>query len=384
MPGGPVDIVYEIGTAYRVFTEVTGGGSAVVTVNPAQPLPGGEVYIYVTNIEAGYNIKDVTADNSVTLTPVPGGAYKFTMPSNADVTVTVELESDAAMTAAMHNVIVKPLAGEGMVRYDVAFWTDSATGARSVYAADESGRLGKIREGTTVYYAVYPYCWLKDTGAIQDMHDWVVDGFTIDGNTPAGFGGINTGSGGHNDIGYFPYAYNPSNANATAGSFTMPSGDVEIEITGYKKTRVNTLTLEAYDTAGNRLYIPENLIRSQAIDPADTTVPADWTDGVNVSAFMDEYLRLEVPYLYDIYTLQSAEILVGGRSVIPLAPYTYLQEGWGSSGGSMRYYFQPMYQNNAVIRLTYDAHWYRLNVTGQEPAACLTYCPAPTAKGKSC
>ncbi|MDR1157911.1 MAG: hypothetical protein LBK75_06340, partial [Oscillospiraceae bacterium] len=376
MPGEPVDLVYEQGNNYRVLTTVSGEGTATVVVDSAhgsRPQSGDEVYVYMTNIEGGYSLEKVEATGA-TLAAQAGGAHKFTMPADSDVTVTATLESSDDVSAEMHSITVKPLAGDGMLRFDVAFWTDTASGARKLYEVDEAGRLGRVRTGTTVYYALYPTTWAIDTNSLSDMDNWVVSGLTMNGVTPEGFTEI-TGPG------YFPTSYNPSNANSTAGTFTMPDEDVILELTGYKKTKVYSLTLEAYDEYGNRLSLPENTVRSAAVDPTkvyDSTnfTAPPWNEGLNVEAFMDKFLRLEAPQQFDRYTLESAAVMTGGATTMALTPLggTW-QADWPVSGLVARYYFQPMFQNNAIVRLTYAVKYNRLNITGFEPQEWNVYRP---------
>ncbi|MDR1320414.1 MAG: cell wall-binding repeat-containing protein [Gracilibacteraceae bacterium] len=381
MPNEPVDLVYENGNVYRVLTEVTGGGSATVVVNSdhgATPQVGDKVSIYVTNIADGCGINTVTATGgNVILVHQPGDSRTFTMP-NSDVTVTVNLKTVTPPT--YHSVIVKPLAGESMTVYDVMFWTDAATGGRQVYEVDEAGRSGQVPAGATVRYVVYPTNWDTAAGNVDNMENWAVADFTLNGTTVSGFAGINTGKDGHDNIGYFPYNYNPSGSQNT-GSFTMPDEDVILELTGYKKTRVYSLTLEAYDEYGNRLSLPENTVRSAAVDPSKVydsisfSAPP-WNEGLHVEAFMDEFLRLEVPQQFDRYTLESAEVMIGGASAMPLTALGGAwQADWPVSGLVARYYFQPMFQNNAIVRLTYAVKYNRLNITGFEPEEWNVYRP---------
>ncbi|MCL2125910.1 MAG: S-layer homology domain-containing protein [Oscillospiraceae bacterium] len=366
MPDEPVDLVYEDSSVYRVFTEVT-GGSATVTVNSingSTPQAGDQVFIFVTNIEDGYEIDSVSGVGE-TPVEVPGGAWSFIMPSGSDVTVTVTLDTIPA-PKPFYNINVKPLVGDGMVLYDLMLWTDAATGDRAVYQVDEAGRTGQVREGETVYYVLYPTTWNTDAQYVPDMARWVVDGFTMNGTTVTGFAVIddviNDFPG--NAPAYFPATYDSSNANATAGTFTMPDNNVEFEITGYKKDHNYSLSIEAYNQYGQmdpaNLYIRSapatNGIRETWFEyPANSASYTSWVWGIGQFPITQQTaLQVQNSIYNDV--LQSAELVVNGIATPPLKTEV--------DGNFTTYYWSPTWPYSGTVKLYYESIRRTLTING--------------------
>ena len=353
MPDEPVDLVYEDGTVHRVFTEVT-GGSATVTVNSVNgsaPQTGNQVFLFVTNIEEGYAIDTVTATGT-SLAEVPGGSWEIlAMPPN-DVTVTVTLKQDIR-PGDFYTINVKPLVGDGMTLYDLALWTDTAPGTRSVAQMDEAGRMGKIREGTTVYYALYPTSWNTDAANVPDMTRWVIDGFTMNGTTVVGFSRIDGGP-----------VYFPSTYPATPGSFTMPADDVEFEITGYQKDHNYSLSIEAYNQNGQ--MDPANLhIRSAPATgnsketwfqyPADSGSYMDWVWGIGQFPINKQTAICVQTSIYDD-VLQKVELEVNGDTRLPVKEDT--------EGNFRTYYFDPTWPYSGTVKLYFENQRRTLTING--------------------
>ncbi|MDR1590214.1 MAG: hypothetical protein LBS51_08510, partial [Oscillospiraceae bacterium] len=280
MPGEAVDIV--IGNEYRVFTAVSGATEGVtVDFSPANPDGSTEVYAYAS-IFGDYTLSGITVakgatggGDAISTTALPGGGVKFTMPSDNDVLITASV---TAQSGALHSVTVRPLAGDGQTWYDVHFWTDSNNG-RLPYETDESGRIGKIRAGTIVYYALYPTTWDTD---FTDIELWTVDDFTINSETPEVFAPITSGPA------YFPASYSTSTQNA--GFFTMPDKDVVFEVFGHKTNVAYQLKTVMEDVSGNPISGYESHVKlfngldaevNSAFPGDGITVKAPWGFGDN-------------------------------------------------------------------------------------------------------
>ena len=368
MPNEAVDLVYENGTVHRVFTAVYGGGTASVTVNSvngAAPQVGDQTNIYITDIEEGYALAGVDASGGVTPVQTPGGSWVFDMPAS-DVTVTVALTAVTPNTNPFYNLYIEPMVGEGMTLYDVAFWTDETDGERLPYQVDSAGLSGRIRKGATVYYAVYPTNWSAGTGGVHDMSQWVVDGFTINGNAVDEFAGINTGS--HTGVGYFPYDYTPATAQINAGTFLMPDEDVTLALTGYRKDYTYSLSLEVCDSNGERLTWLEEMIRSA---PASGGTPQSVTiDGTTYSSVpgigqfeLNKQTAVFTQHSIYGYTLQQAELLVDMWGVT----HRTAPSGQTATGNMDTIIFEPTWPYGGTVRLTYKSDSRTLAVNGFLP-----------------
>ncbi|MDL2293621.1 Ig-like domain-containing protein [Ruminococcaceae bacterium OttesenSCG-928-D13] len=336
MPTETVDLVFE-GGGGRVFTHVTsdtGWGTATVLVSPEKPEGGGFVTIDVTNIEAGYSLKSISTDpakDEIYWEKQPGGIYQFNMPHDQNAIITVELESDEAAAAAMHAVTVKPLAGDGTTLYDVFFWTDEGEGERLPYQVDEAGRLGKVREGTTVYYRLYPFTF--DTERTE-IGKWVIDSFTIDGKAVdmEGFTGP---------------AYKD-------GSFTMPNRDVVMEVQGHKSDRPLGISVEAVTEDGKPLSLAGTSCFLFLNNVGSTVLQNE--------GFLGNDIRLQAPRKVEQYDLVSAWAVYRNFEPERLKHLENL-----ATGPNLIYDLRWAASTDLTLRLVYtEADNRKLTVTGYE------------------
>jgi len=376
MPGEALDLVYENGTVHRVTTEVLleGGGSgsmlATMTVNSATgtsatPKYGETVNVYVSNLANHYQVASISTDVAdVTFTPQPGGSWQFTMPSSdVHITATLALVSD---DRPIHKLYVNPLVGADRVLYDVSFWTDDYDGERLPYQVDDAGLSGRVCEGATVYYHIYPTSWDTTPGSAHNMDQWVVDSFTNNGVPVVGFEGINTAA--RSGISHFPYDYSSNNPQATAGTFIMPAEDVTLELSSYREDYTYSLSLEAYDVDGVRLPWVEKMIRSA---PAQNGVPEpiilsfqNWIYSMEgIGQF--EINKQTALFTYDSihgYALKSADMVVdygnGQNNIIPLSIAT--------ADNTSTLIVEPTWPYSATIRLTYQSDVRKLAIKGFE------------------
>ena len=376
MPGEALDLVYENGTVHRVTTEVLleGGGNgsmlATMTVNSATgtsatPKYSETVNVYVSNLANHYQVASISTDVAdVTFTPQPGGSWQFTMPSSdVHITATLALVSD---DRPIHKLYVNPLVGADRVLYDVSFWTDDYDGERLPYQVDDAGLSGRVREGATVYYHIYPTSWDTTPGSAHNMDQWVVDSFTNNGVPVVGFEGINTAA--RSGISHFPYDYSSNNPQATAGTFIMPAEDVTLELSGYREDYTYSLSLEAYDVDGVRLPWVEKMIRSA---PAQNGVPEpiilsfqNWIysmEGIGQFGINKQTALFTYDSIHG-YVLKSADMVVdygnGQNNIIPLSIVT--------ADNTSTLIVEPTWPYSATIRLTYQSDVRKLAIKGFE------------------